>query len=128
MSGGDDIEAGRWNTAETTTVLAGGRPTNFGSSGTDFVGTAVLRVGSETGDIHPLGRLDAIVGVGFSGGTGLTGFGAGGGNGVLGLGSAGDATVFAAAGIVATGGLSTSGTPTTDEWLRRRVALYSRPH
>jgi hypothetical protein len=115
MSGGDDIQAGRWNTAETTTVLAGGRPTDFGSSGTDFVGTAVLRVVSETGAIHPKGRLDAIVGVGFSGGTGLTGFGAGGGNGVVGLGSAGDGTFLAASGIVATGGLSTSGTPTTDD-------------
>jgi hypothetical protein len=110
MSGGDDIQAGRWNTAETTTVLAGGRPTNLGA---DFNGTAVLRVVSETGAIHPNGRLDAIVGVGFSGGTGLTGFGAGGGNGVLGLGSAGGGTFLAAAGIVATGGLSTSGTPTT---------------
>jgi hypothetical protein len=112
MSSGDDIQAGRWNAAQATTVLAGGRPTDLGA---DFDGTAVLRVVSETGAIHPKGRLDAIVGVGFSGGTGLTGFGAGGGNGVLGLGSAGDGTFLAASGIVATGGLSTSGTPTTDD-------------
>lgn len=112
MSSGDDIEAGRWNTAQATTVLAGGRPMDLGAG---FDGTAVLRVVSETGAIHPNGRLDAIVGVGFSGGTGLTGFGAGGGNGVLGLGSAGDGTFLAASGIVATGGLSTSGTPTTDD-------------
>ncbi|HTS22756.1 MAG TPA: hypothetical protein VMN79_13210 [Casimicrobiaceae bacterium] len=93
MSSGDDLQAGRTTTAESTTNLLGAIPSE---KDVDFNGIVILRVAPQPGDLAPNISLDGIHGVatnggGFMGaspgGTGVIGFGGPNqGTGVVGLG------------------------------------------
>ena len=61
MSGGDNIRAGRPTTAETTTDILGARP---GDLENEFVGSVILQVGPQLGDLKPNITLDGIHGAG----------------------------------------------------------------
>jgi len=123
MGSGDDIQAGRVTTAESTTDVLGAVPSE---QDVDFNGTVILRVAPQPGLLEPTHALDGIHGVGHSdvispGGTGVVGFGGlrqgtglvgvGGGtngNGGVGVhgngGSSSEPEVDPGAGIVAQGG------------------------
>lgn len=63
MSSGDDIEAGRITTGESTTFLVAAVPS---ATDVDFNGGAVLHVGPQAGDLSPAERIDGVVGVGHA--------------------------------------------------------------
>ena len=93
MSSGDEIEAGRITTGESTTDLVGAVPSE---RDVDFNGDVILRVGPERGRLSPGHPLDGIHGIAAphyngsgmrGGGGGVVGFGGGNqGTGVRGLG------------------------------------------
>lgn len=77
MGSGDEIQAGRVTTAESTTDLLGAVPTE---QDVDFNGIVILRVAPQPGLLEPSHTVDGIHGVGHSdvispGGTGVVGFG-----------------------------------------------------
>ncbi|WP_345335808.1 hypothetical protein [Actinomadura viridis] len=80
VSSGDEIEAGRTTTAESTTYLIGAIPSE---QDVDFNGTAILHVRPQDGDLRPKNTLHGIQGVGSNpippggvqGGTGVIGQG-----------------------------------------------------
>lgn len=87
---GEDIEAGRLNFAESTTVVQGGRPSELDVG---FNGLAVLEAGSRRDDQRADGPVSGVLGRGWNGpdqrepGAGLIGVGAPNrGPGVVGLG------------------------------------------
>ena len=90
---GDDIEAGRTNWAESTTVVQGGRPSELNVG---FNGRAVLEAGARRDDQRPDGTVSGVLGRGWNGagtpaqrepGAGIIGVGAPNrGPGVVGLG------------------------------------------
>ena len=94
MSSGDEIEAGRITTAESTTDLLGAVPSE---QDVDFNGMVILRVAPQPGDLKPNITLDGIHGVGTNGG-GFTGASPG-GAGVVGFGGPNNGT-----GVVGRGG------------------------
>ena len=59
MSSGDEIEAGRITTAESTTDLVGALPSE---RDVDFNGDVILRVGPEPGRLSPYGPLMVFMG------------------------------------------------------------------
>lgn len=92
MSSGDDIQAGRITTAESTTDLVGAIPSE---RDVDFNGNVILRVGPQRGELGPNHTLDGIHGLASNGpvpspgGAGVVGFGGPNhGTGVVGLGGA----------------------------------------
>jgi hypothetical protein len=98
MSSGDDIEAGRVTTAESTTDILGAIPSE---RDVDFNGSVILRVAPQPGDLQPNITLDGIHGVGnngavagpvaLPGGNGVVGFGGPNqGTGIVGLGGGGN--------------------------------------
>lgn len=125
MSSGDDIEAGRITTAESTTHLVGATPSE---QDVNFNGTVILQVGPQLGDLHPTDTLNGILGIGSNpptpagipggvgvignggtnGGTGVQGDGGGGGTGVVANGGNGGQVGFgidpAGTGVLARGG------------------------
>lgn len=96
MSSGDDIEAGRITTAESTTHIVGAIPSE---QDVGFNGTVILEVGPQViGELGPRDTLDGIHGIGSNppmppgipGGVGVIGTGGrNGGTGVLGKGGGG---------------------------------------
>lgn len=95
MGSGDDIEAGRVTTAESTTDLLGAVPSE---QDVDFNGTVILRVAPQPGELKPNVTVDGIHGVGHNGlppiatpgGSGVVGFGGPNqGTGVAGFGGGG---------------------------------------
>lgn len=87
---GDDIEAGRTNFAESTTVVQGGRPSELDVS---FNGLAVFEAGPRRDDQRPDGTVSGVLGRGWNGplnrepGAGVIGVGAPNrGPGLVGLG------------------------------------------
>lgn len=125
MGSGDDIQAGRATTGESTTLLLGAIPSE---QDVNFNGTVILAVGPQEGDLHPTGTLNGIIGRGSNpgtppgipggigiigeggsnGGTGVLGNGGGGGTGVVANGGNGGQVVFgidpAGIGLLARGG------------------------
>lgn len=92
MGSGDDIEAGRVTTAESTTDLLGAVPSE---QDVDFNGVVFLRVAPQPGELKPNITVDGIHGVGHNGrppiatpgGRGVVGFGGPNqGTGIVGLG------------------------------------------
>ncbi len=118
MSSGEDIQAGRVTTAESTTDMLGAVPSE---QDVDFNGFVILRVAPQPGRLKPNISLDGIHGVGnngsngpvaSSGGTGVVGFGGPNeGTGIVGLGGGVDGA--GGIGVHGTGG-SSRATPTFD--------------
>ena len=106
MSSGDEIEAGRITTAESTTDLLGAVPSE---QDVDFNGMVILRVAPQPGDLKPNITLDGIHGVGTNGG-GFTGASLG-GTGVVGFGGPNNGTgvVGRGGGVDGTGGTGVNG-------------------
>jgi hypothetical protein len=105
MSSGDDIQAGRVTTAESTTDLLGAVPSE---RDVDFNGIVILRVAPQPGDLRPQVTIDGIHGVAHSqglnfGGTGVVGFGGQSeGTGIAGVG--GGVNGGGGIGVLGTGG------------------------
>ena len=104
MSSGDDVEAGRVTTAESTTDILGAIPSE---QDVDFNGFVILRVAPQPGElitlngIHGVGNNGAIGPVALPGGTGVIGFGGPNeGTGIAGLGG----------GVHSRGGIGVHGT------------------
>lgn len=95
MSSGDDIEAGRVTTGESTTDLLAAIPSE---KDVDFNGVVILRVAPQPGDLKPSGTIDGIHGVGNNGAI-SAGVPASGGSGVVGFGGPNQGT-----GLVGRGG------------------------
>lgn len=80
MGSGEDVEAGRVTTAESTTLLLAAVPSE---QDVDFNGPVILLVDTQPGDLRPNVTLDGIRGVGWNrgfpsaspGGTGVVGVG-----------------------------------------------------
>jgi hypothetical protein len=88
MSSGDEIQAGRYTTAESTTALAAALPSE---EIPDFNGDVILDVLPQSGRLTPGRTVDAIHGAAHNGagpynGTGVVGFGMERGTGVAGWG------------------------------------------
>jgi hypothetical protein len=90
MSSGDDIEAGRITSGESTTHLIAAIPSE---KDVDFNGDVIFQVGPQQGELRPNHTIHAILGLGTNGvlpspgGTGVMGFGGPNqGTGVFGLG------------------------------------------
>ena len=64
MGSGDDIEAGRVTTAESTTDILGAVPSEHD---VDFNGIVILRVAPQPGELKPNITLDGVHGVGHNG-------------------------------------------------------------
>lgn len=94
MGSGDDIQAGRTTTMESTTLLLGAKPSE---QDVNFNGTVILAVGPQEGDLNPKGPLNGIIGIGSDLGAGI--IGEGGSNGGIGVLGNGGGT-----GVVANGG------------------------
>lgn len=106
MSSGDEIEAGRVTTGESTTTLLGALPSE---RDVDFNGVVVLRVGPDPGELKPNNSFDGIHGVGNNGSVG--GAATPGGTGVVGFGSPNQGTGVAGfgGGVKGSGGIGVHG-------------------
>ena len=100
MSSGDEIEAGRVTTGESTTDLLGALPSELDVG---FNGVVILRVAPQPGELKPNNSFDGIHGVGNNGSVG--GAATPGGTGVVGFGSPNQGTGVSGLG----GGLNGSG-------------------
>ena len=108
MGSGDEIEAGRVTTAESTTDILGAVPSE---KDVDFNGVVILRVAPQPGDLRPNNTLDGIHGVGNNG-TVSFGVAGPGGTGVVGFGGPHEGTGIAGlgGGVHGSGGIGVHGT------------------